>query len=155
MCKICFLAVNADPKQQAAVCHPAHRKMEIKGSGSLSVPRNTCFDPLLAWPPFDLLISNKDLCSHSQTPGWSQMSTKSKVLRLHLLYATIFLEFGNKLKKNHPKNVPKESLRLIHTYTQLDLFTPASYDDKSHCFLSWKQMDADPNSIGNCSVNSI
>lgn len=154
MCKICFLAVNADPKQQAAVCHPAHRKMEIKGSGSLSVPRNTCFDPLLAWPPFDLLISNKDLCSHSQTPGWSQMSTKSKVLRLHLLYATIFLEFGNKLKKIIPRTFPKKAcvwFILIHSWICSHLLLMMI----NHCFLSWKQMDADPNSIGNCSVNSI
>lgn len=73
--------VNIDPKQQAAVHHPVHSKVEIKGNGSSSVPGNTCFDPLLAWPPFDLMISNKGLCSHCQTSGRCQMSTNSKVWR--------------------------------------------------------------------------
>lgn len=70
--------VNTHPKPGAAVERPVHSKVQIKGCTSFSASGNTHFDPLLAWPSCNLVISNKGLCSRTHTLGQSQMLVTPK-----------------------------------------------------------------------------
>lgn len=59
------------------------------GARRLSLPGNTGFDRLLAWPPLNLVISDRGLCSDSQTLWMLHMNTRLQSCPLKATSSTL------------------------------------------------------------------